>query len=71
MQINQINIQLKKIEKLRDKLKEYYNVLKMARKPDWEEFSTTTKIALAVMFVVGFVGFIIYILMEILPSILR
>ncbi len=56
------------LNELQDKLKEYYNVLKMARKPDWEEFSTTAKVALAVMFAVGFVGFLIYILMEILPG---
>lgn len=56
---------------IQEKLREYYTVLKMARKPDWEEFSTTTKIALAVMFVVGLVGFLIYILMEILPGALK
>ncbi len=43
-------------------------MLKMARKPDWEEFSQTTKVAVAVMFAVGFIGFAIYILMEILPG---
>ena len=56
---------------LREKLKEYYTVLKMARKPDWEEFSTTTKVAVAVMFAVGLVGFSIYILMQILPGALK
>ena len=56
------------LSEIQGKLKEYYQVLKMARKPDWDEFSTTTKVALAVMFVVGFVGFFIYILMEILPG---
>jgi protein transport protein SEC61 subunit gamma-like protein len=56
---------------VRSKLKEYFNVLKMARKPDWEEFSMTAKVALAVMFIVGFVGFVIYILMEILPGALK
>ena len=56
---------------LQEKLKEYYTVLKMARKPDWEEFATTTKVAVAVMFIVGLVGFLIYILMEILPGALK
>ncbi len=59
------------LSEVQSKLREYYNVLKMARKPDWEEFSMTTKVALAVMFVVGFIGFAIYILMEILPGALR
>jgi protein transport protein SEC61 subunit gamma-like protein len=56
---------------IQEKLREYYTVLKMARKPDWEEFSTTTKVALAVMFAVGLIGFLIYILMEILPGALK
>lgn len=51
-----------------EKLKEYYNVLKMARKPNWEEFSMTAKVALVVMFIVGLVGFFIYLLLEILPG---
>ena len=59
------------INDIQAKLREYLNVLKMARKPDREEFLTTTKISIAVMFVVGFIGFIIYILMEILPQMLR
>ncbi|WP_290597539.1 MULTISPECIES: protein translocase SEC61 complex subunit gamma [unclassified Archaeoglobus] len=59
------------ISDIQNKLKEYFNVLKMARKPDWEEFSMTAKVALAVMFVVGFIGFAIYILMEILPGALK
>ncbi len=59
------------LSEIQGKLREYYSVLKMARKPDWEEFSTTAKVALAVMFVVGFVGFVIYILMEVLPEALK
>nr|WP_245526156.1 protein translocase SEC61 complex subunit gamma [Archaeoglobus profundus] len=53
------------------KIREYINVLKMARKPDRDEFLTTAKISMAVMFVVGFVGFVIYVLMEILPKMVR
>ena len=56
---------------VQNKLREYYNVLKMARKPDWDEFSMTAKVAIAGMFVVGFVGFLINVLMEILPGALR
>ncbi|MDK2795891.1 MAG: protein transport protein subunit gamma [Archaeoglobaceae archaeon] len=57
--------------KISDWVSEYYNVLKMAKKPSWEEFSTTAKVALAVMFIVGFVGFVIYLLMEVLPGAFR
>jgi len=43
----------------------------MARKPDREEFITTTKISVAVMLVVGAIGFLLYILMEIIPGMLK
>jgi protein translocase subunit secE/sec61 gamma len=41
---------------IKEVLREYYNVLKMSKKPSREEFTLTAKVALAVMFVVGFVG---------------
>ncbi len=50
-----------------DKLKEYANVLKMTRKPDRDEFLMTAKVSIAVMFAVGFFGFVIYMLMNLLP----
>ncbi len=56
---------------LQAKIKEYTNVLKMARKPDRDEFTTTAKISIAVMFIVGLIGFIIYVLMEIVPQMVR
>ncbi|MDI9646250.1 MAG: protein translocase SEC61 complex subunit gamma [Archaeoglobales archaeon] len=59
------------LSEIREKLMEYYNIIKMARKPDWEEFSTTAKIAIAVIFIIGFVGFVVYLLMEILPGALK
>jgi len=62
---------MQSFEELQAKLKEYINVLKMARKPDRDEFVSTTKISVVVMFLVGLVGFIIYILMEILPGVFR
>ena len=58
-------------EELQAKLQEYINVLKMARKPDREEFLTTTKISVAVMFVVGLIGFLIYILMQVVPGVFK
>ncbi len=59
------------VEEIRAKLKEYSNVLKMARKPDKEEFITTTKISVAVMFLVGLVGFVIYLLMQVVPGVFK
>ncbi|MDW7990244.1 MAG: protein translocase SEC61 complex subunit gamma [Archaeoglobaceae archaeon] len=59
------------MSKIEEKLREYYNVLKMARKPNREEFSLTAKVALVVMLIIGFVGFLIYIFMEVLPGAFR
>lgn len=56
---------------IQDKLRECHNVLKMARKPSREEFLTTTKVAIAVMFIVGLIGFAVYLLMEILPRVFK
>lgn len=56
---------------LNGKLKDYINVLKMTKKPDREEFMTTLKVSVAVMFVIGIIGFIIYILMDVLPGYLK
>ncbi|MCC6027757.1 MAG: protein translocase SEC61 complex subunit gamma [Archaeoglobi archaeon] len=56
---------------IKEVLREYYNVLKMSKKPSREEFTLTAKVALAVMFVVGFVGFAIYLLLEVLPGAFR
>ncbi|MFN3383497.1 MAG: protein translocase SEC61 complex subunit gamma [Archaeoglobaceae archaeon] len=57
--------------KLEGRLRDYYNVLKMAKKPNREEFSMTAKVALTVIFLIGFVGFLIYLLMEVLPGAFR
>ncbi|HIP62707.1 MAG TPA: protein translocase SEC61 complex subunit gamma [Archaeoglobus profundus] len=59
-----------KLEFIKAKVNEYLNVLKMARKPNREEFITTTKIAIIVMFLIGFVGFVIYLLMDVLPRLI-
>ncbi|MEM0350514.1 MAG: protein translocase SEC61 complex subunit gamma [Archaeoglobaceae archaeon] len=59
------------ITKVREKFKEYYNLLKMARKPTREEFLLTAKVALIVITIIGFVGFTIYLLMEVLPGALK
>ncbi len=64
-------MQIPSVDELRAKFQEYVNVLKMARKPDREEFITTTKISVAVMFVVGLIGFFIYILMQVVPEVFK
>jgi protein transport protein SEC61 subunit gamma-like protein len=49
-------------------LKSYYRVLKLARKPARDEFLMISKVAGAGILVVGFVGFVVYILLTELPT---
>ena len=44
-------------------LSEYVRVLKLASQPEWEEFSQVSKIAGAGVFLVGLIGFLIYVIM--------
>ncbi|AIY89276.1 protein translocase SEC61 complex subunit gamma [Geoglobus acetivorans] len=53
---------------LSEKFRDYINILKMTRKPDREEFVTTLKVSVAVMLVIGLIGFIVYLLMDVLPG---
>ncbi len=50
------------------KLSEYVRVLKLTRKPSKEEFSVIAKVAGAGILLVGFIGFIIYILITVVPG---
>jgi len=47
---------------------EYIRVLKLARKPNREEFTTIAKISMAGIGIIGMIGFIIYAIMTELPS---
>ncbi len=49
-------------------LSEYVRVLKLASTPTWEEFSQVSKIAGAGVFLVGFLGFLIFAIMSFLPG---
>lgn len=50
------------------RLGEYIRVLKLTRKPSKEEFSVIAKVAGAGILLVGFIGFIIYILISVMPG---
>ena len=50
------------------RLGEYIRVLKLTRKPSKEEFSVIAKVAGAGILLVGFIGFIIYILITVMPG---
>ncbi|CAG0989746.1 MAG: preprotein translocase subunit SecE [Candidatus Methanoperedens nitroreducens] len=53
------------------RLSEYVRVLKLTRKPSREEFSVIAKVAGAGILLVGFIGFIIYILVTVMPGWLK
>ncbi len=53
------------------RLSEYVRVLKLTRKPSKEEFSVIAKVAGAGILLVGFIGFIIYILVTVMPGWLK
>lgn len=50
------------------KLSEYVRVLKLTRKPTREEFTVIAKVAGAGILLIGFIGFIIYLLITIMPG---
>jgi len=54
--------------KVSDTINEYIRVLKLARKPTWTEFAMISKIAGAGIILIGLLGFIIYLLVTVLPG---
>lgn len=55
---------------IRSKLKEYQRVLKIADKPDREEFEMSAKVTGAGMLIIGVIGFVFYIMSALLPNLL-
>ncbi len=53
------------------KLEEYMRVLKLARKPDYDEFFNISQISMAGIGIIGVLGFLIYALLTMLPRTLR
>ncbi|MFB6191625.1 MAG: protein translocase SEC61 complex subunit gamma [Candidatus Nanohaloarchaea archaeon] len=53
---------------LRKKLNEYIRVLRISQKPDREEFEMSAKVTGAGMLVIGLMGFIFYLLANLLPQ---
>ncbi len=49
-------------------LQDYWHIIKLTRKPTREEFKTITKIAGAGILLIGFIGFVIYLLLTELPQ---
>lgn len=51
---------------IRKKLKEYYRVLKITKKPNNEEFKTTVKISGLGILIIGIIGFAIFLAVELM-----
>jgi protein transport protein SEC61 subunit gamma and related proteins len=49
-------------------LKSYVRILKLSKKPSREEFLMIAKVAGAGILVIGFVGFLIYVLLTVAPQ---
>ncbi|WP_181684864.1 protein translocase SEC61 complex subunit gamma [Halorhabdus salina] len=49
-------------------LTSYVRVLKLASTPSWQEFSQVAKIAGAGILLVGLLGFVIFVVMTVLPG---
>lgn len=54
--------------KARNKMNEYLRVLKIARKPDREEFEMGAKVTGAGILLIGAIGFVFYLLANLLPQ---
>ncbi len=50
------------------KINEYIRVLKFARKPTREEFYAISKVAAVGIVIIGIIGFVIYLLLTVLPK---
>jgi protein transport protein SEC61 subunit gamma-like protein len=48
-------------------LKQYYRILQLTRKPSREEFFTISKVAGAGILLIGAIGFVIYLVMVLIP----
>ena len=53
--------------KILETLKEYSRVLKIAKKPEWDDFADTAKICLIGMAVLGLIGFVLYMIFIMVP----
>ena len=51
-----------------DKLNEYIRILKLSRTPSREEFSKISRISGMGILLIGGIGFLIYLLMTVLPE---
>jgi protein transport protein SEC61 subunit gamma-like protein len=53
-----------------EKLREYRRVLKIAEKPDREEFEMSAKVTGVGIIIIGLIGFIFYLASNLLPNLI-
>ena len=56
------------MDSISNTIKQYIRVLKLARRPSMEEFLTISKVAGAGIVLIGVIGFIIYMVMVLIPQ---
>ncbi len=56
------------LEKITDSIKQYVRILQLTRKPSMEEFLMISKVAGAGILLIGVIGFIIYLIMVLIPT---
>lgn len=56
------------VENISNTIKQYIRILQLTRKPTNEEFLTITKVAGAGILIIGIIGFLIYLIMVLVPN---
>jgi protein transport protein SEC61 subunit gamma-like protein len=56
------------LESITGIFKQYIRILKLTRKPSMDEFLTISKVAGAGIILIGIMGFVIYLIMVLLPN---
>ncbi len=56
------------LENITNTVKQYIRILKLTRKPSMDEFLMISKVAGAGIVLIGIIGFIIYLVMVLIPT---
>ena len=56
------------LENITGSIKQYIRILQLTRKPSMDEFLTISKVAGAGILLIGILGFVIYLLMVLIPT---
>ncbi|MCD1296317.1 protein translocase SEC61 complex subunit gamma [Methanocella sp. CWC-04] len=55
------------LENISNTIKQYIRILQLTRKPSNEEFLTISKVAGAGILIIGLIGFLVYLIMVLIP----